>query len=193
MKNAIILHGCPEKGDYYREDLPSESNAHWLPWLQKELMIRDIVAATPEVPLSFEPKWKLWCQEFERYELTKDTILVGHSAGAGFIVKYLCIHPEVKVGKVVLVAPWLDPDKTIEEKDFYEFTFDRELAKRTGGILIYRSADDSEPVQRSIRTIIDEVPGADMRKFPAGYGHFTYDNLGGSVFPELRDDVLAEA
>jgi hypothetical protein len=57
MKNAIILHGCPGKTGYYDPALPNESNAHWLPWLQKELIIRDIKADTPEVPHSYEPKW----------------------------------------------------------------------------------------------------------------------------------------
>jgi predicted alpha/beta hydrolase family esterase len=191
MKNAIILHGCPEKTHYYQSDLPSESNAHWLPWLQKELMIRDISAATPEIPLSFEPQWKLWVREFERYDLTPETILVGHSAGGGFLMKYLSIHPELRVGKVVLVAPWLDTDKTIEEKDFFDFEYDPYLVKRTGGLVVFRAVDDEESVQRSIREIIDNVPGARMREFPAGYGHFTYDNLGGAAFPELRDEVLA--
>lgn len=190
MRNAIIMHGCPEKTDYYRADLPSESNAHWLPWLQKELLIHDIAAVTPEVPFSYEPRWELWSKELERYELTPETMLVGHSAGGGFLLKYLSIHPDIKVGKVILVAPWLDPDQTIEEKDFFSFEFDPKVVERTAGLKVYRSLDDEETVQRSIRTVIDNVPGAEMREFPDGYGHFTYDNLGGVAFPELRDELL---
>ena len=190
MRNAIIMHGCPEKADYYRANLPSESNAHWLPWLQKELLVHDIAAVTPEVPLSYEPRWELWSQELERYELTPETILVGHSAGGGFLLKYLSIHPEIRVGKVILVAPWFDPDHTIEEKDFFTFEFDPKVAERTASLKVYRSLDDEETVQRSIRMIMDNVPGAEMREFPDSYGHFTYDNLGGAAFPELRDELL---
>src|SRR5579884_3172331 len=102
MKNAIILHGKPSKEEYYDPKAPSMSNAHWLPWLQGQLLKRDISAATPEVPFAFDPKWNLWNHEFERFDITPETILVGHSTGAGFIIKYLSIHPEVKVGKVVL-------------------------------------------------------------------------------------------
>ena len=83
MQNAIILHGAPEKEHYYDPEKPSESNAHWLPWLQKELLLRDIAAVTPEIPLSFEPKWNLWCREVARFDITPDTTLVGHSAGGG--------------------------------------------------------------------------------------------------------------
>jgi hypothetical protein len=33
MKNAIILHGGPDKQEYYDPETPSQSNMHWLPWL----------------------------------------------------------------------------------------------------------------------------------------------------------------
>ncbi|HEU5004853.1 MAG TPA: hypothetical protein VFT49_02075 [Candidatus Saccharimonadales bacterium] len=42
MKRAIILHGRPAKKDYYGDKWPSESNSHWLPWLQKQFMRRDV-------------------------------------------------------------------------------------------------------------------------------------------------------
>lgn len=189
MKNAIILHGAPEKENYYDANKPSESNAHWLPWLQKELLIRDIAAATPEIPLSFEPKWDVWCREVERYDITPETILVGHSGGGGFWLKYLSRHPEMKVGKVVLVAPWLDPDKTLEE-DFFAGAFDARLAGRTGGIVLFVSDDDTDTVHRSVKRITDEIKDIRVRRFQ-GLGHFNYDNLGGVQFPELRDQVLA--
>jgi uncharacterized protein len=188
MQNAIILHGAPEKKYYYAHDLPSESNAHWLPWLQKELLIAGIKADTPEVPLSFEPKWELWRKEVERFGITPQTMLVGHSAGGGFWLKYLSQHPEISVGKVVLVAPWLDPGKTLEE-DFFAGELDRSLVTRTGGVTIFRSDDDSESVHTSIDSILKDIDNLQVRDFK-GYGHFTYDNLGGPEFPELLEALL---
>lgn len=188
MKNAIILHGAPEKEFYYDPKKPSESNAHWLPWLQKELIIRDVAAVTPEIPLAYEPKWDLWCREVERYDITPDTILVGHSAGGGFWLKYLSQHPEISAGKVVLVGPWMDPDKTLEE-DFFAGQLDQNVVSRTRGITIFHSADDSDNVQRTVEYIQDKVIGISLREF-AGYGHFTYENLQGISFPELRDELL---
>ncbi len=38
MKNAIILHGQPSRGEYYNIEMPSMSNAHWIPWLQGQLL-----------------------------------------------------------------------------------------------------------------------------------------------------------
>ncbi len=107
MKNAIILHGKPGKEEYYSDKWPSASNAHWLPWLQKQLLIKDIKSDTPEVPHAYDPRWDLWVKEIERFEIGPETILVGHSCGGGFWVKYLSLHEDLKVGRVVLVAPSL--------------------------------------------------------------------------------------
>lgn len=188
MKNAIILHGAPERSDYYNPDLPSESNAHWLPWLQKELIIRDIKADTPEVPYAFEPAWKVWCREVGRFEIGPETIVVGHSAGGGFWLRYLSEHKDLKVGRVVLVAPWLDPEKTLKE-DFYAFEPDRKLVERTDGIVVFRSNDDAENVQKSVQWIEEHFNDLRVHEF-VGYGHFTYGNMQTTAFPELLEEVL---
>lgn len=188
MKNAIILHGAPEKEHYYDPKKPSESNAHWLPWLQKELIIRDIAAATPEIPHAYEPKWNLWCHEVERFDIASDTILVGHSAGGGFWLKYLSQHPDLQVDKVILVGPWLDPNKSLAE-DFFSGELDPHVASRTQGLTIFSSDDDSDSVKRSVEKIKQSVAGIHIREFQ-GYGHFTYENLQGISFPELLEEIL---
>jgi predicted alpha/beta hydrolase family esterase len=190
MKHAIILHGAPEKENYYDASKPSESNAHWLPWLQKELIIRDIKADTPEVPRSYEPEWDVWCREVERFDISADTMLVGHSAGGGFWLRYLSEHPDLHVGRVILVGPWLDPDHTFNE-DFFVGRFDPELISRTAGLTIFYSDDDSDNVHASLDRIRQEVPGIVWRLFN-GYGHFTYENLKRPEFPELLNELLSE-
>jgi hypothetical protein len=39
MKNAVLIHGMPSKDEYFDPSAPSLSNAHWFPWLQKQLII----------------------------------------------------------------------------------------------------------------------------------------------------------
>ena len=58
MKNAIILYGGPDKKESYAPKAPSMSNAHWLPWLQGQLLKNEITASTPEVPYAFVEKKK---------------------------------------------------------------------------------------------------------------------------------------
>src|SRR5262249_27256673 len=134
MKNAIILHGGPSKQEYYNPNAPSMSNAHWLPWLQAQLLKNEVTAATPEVPHSFDRNWAAWSKEFERFDLMPETILVGHSTGGGFILKYLSIHPNLKVGRVVLVAPWLDPYQEKTKNFFDDFKIDPDFVARTAGV-----------------------------------------------------------
>lgn len=86
---------------------------------------------------AFDRNWPVWQKEVERFEITADTILVGHSTGAGFIVKYLSTHSELKVGKVVLVAPWLDPDREHTKNFFDDFEIDPNLVLRTKGISVF--------------------------------------------------------
>jgi hypothetical protein len=70
MKNAIILHGGPSKEEYYDPGSPSMSNAHWIPWLQGQLLKHEIAANTPEVPHAFDRNWEVWKKEVERFEIT---------------------------------------------------------------------------------------------------------------------------
>lgn len=185
MKNAVILHGMPDPGDqeYYNVKLPSASNAHWLPWLQKQLMVRDIAAQTPEIPNSWKPEYETWRKEFERYDITPDTILVGHSCGGGFILRWLSKHKDVKVGKVVLVAPWIDPEKR-DTTDFFDFELDPNLQDRTASLTIFASDNDSASVQKSVEIIREALPNATYREFH-NYGHFCLGDMKTIEFPEL--------
>src|SRR6266702_4796496 len=154
MKTAIILHGMSDPGqeEYYNPNFPSASNSHWIPWLQKQFFIHDIYAQTPEVPNSWKPDYETWRKEFERYDITAETILVGHSCGGGFIVRWLSERPDIRVGKVILVAPWLDPDRS-NTTNFFEFTIDSKIIERTKGVTIFNSDNDSESVHRSVGII----------------------------------------
>jgi len=189
MKNAIILHGRPSKDkEYYNPEIASSSNKHWIPWLQKQLILNDIKADTPEVPHSYNPQWDLWVKEVERFEIGPETILVGHSCGGGFWVKYLSLHKNLKVGRVILVAPWLDPNK--ENENFFEnFNIDQGLAKRTKGLVVFDSDDDMKTVHDSVRILREQIKDIQYKKFH-NYGHFCYEDLKTEEFPELLEECL---
>lgn len=187
MKNAILLHGRPGREEYYDPKAPSMSNAHWFPWLQGQLLKHDIKADTPEVPFAFEPKWDLWVKEIERFDITPETTLVGHSCGGGFWVRYLSEHPELKVGKVVLVAPWLDVEQDDPNK-FFDFTVDKDLLGRVKELVIFHSDNDKPQMQTSLKKLKADFPGVKVRVFH-DYGHFTYSKTG-PEFLELLEELL---
>jgi len=188
MKNAIILHGRPSKKEYYDPTAPSMSNAHWLPWLQGQLLKRNVSTATPEVPLSFKPQWRLWCKEVERFEINPGTIIVGHSCGGGFWARWLSEHKDVSVGKVVLVAPWIDPDNILKGI-FFDFKIDPNLADRTKGITIFSSDNDHPKILESVKILRDQIKGIKYKEFNS-YGHFCYEDMKTAEFPELLAEVL---
>lgn len=187
MKNAIILHGKPSKEEYYDPKAPSMSNAHWIPWLQGQLLKKDIWAATPEVPNAHEPEWELWCKEVERFDITPETIIVGHSCGAGFWLRWLSEHRDIKVGRVVLVAPSLgygwDGDYFFEN-----FKLDPDLVSRTVGVTIFNSDNDHEGILKAVKEIREQLPDVKYTEFHLK--HFTIGSMKTSEFPELLEECI---
>lgn len=195
MRNAILLHGLQDKREYYEPSFPAPGNAHWFPWLQKQLLMKDMYAETPTVPSSYNATYEEWAATIERcLKIDTETALVGHSGGAGFWVRYLSEHPELVVGKVVLVAPWLDPDHDpnydSRRGDFFDFTIDPELVRRTNGITIFVSNDDYPSILKSVTMIEAVTKDIKVINFD-GMGHFTYSSMKTEEFPELLEEVLA--
>lgn len=198
MTSAIIVHGKPSKATYFDQNKPSTSNQIWLPWLQKELQLAGISAQTPEMMNAWQPDYKVWSETFEQYSLTSDTLLVGHSMGAGFILQWLTDHADVSVGHVVLVAPSLGDRFTPEHpldvellNGMTDFDVQLELLSRMQSITILNSDDDGPRIQATVKYLRTIFPDASYREFH-NYGHFTGtgDMEGDGSFAELLGVIL---
>jgi predicted alpha/beta hydrolase family esterase len=189
MKNAIIVHGTCSRKEYFSDEKPTLSNQNWIPWLQKQLMMRDVIAYAPDMPYAFKPDYERWRLEAERYSIGPQTMLVGHSTGGGFWVRWLSEHPDVHVGKVVLVAPWLDPNN-IKKTSFFDFEIDPTLVARTQGLTIFHSDNDHLGIHWSVDIFREKLIGHQYREFH-NYGHFCYEEMQTHTFPELLDELLA--
>lgn len=195
MTNVIILHGKPDDFEYYDVTLPSPSNFHWIPWLQKQCMVNELPASTPEVFRVFDASFEDWKNEFQRYEVNSETILVGHSCGGGFLLRWLSENKEVRIKKLILVAPWLDPLKFMPTNyghDLFEFERDRNLLSRIDNSIIFHSDNDMESIQLSLQEIQSVWPDFPIRIF-RNYGHFCPGDgdMTTNAFPELLEEVLA--
>lgn len=190
MKNAIMVHGWAKKDEFYDLKYPTPSNSHWFPWLTKQLMVKDIHAVAVEMPKTYYPVYEDWKKEFERYYIGEDTTLVGHSCGGGFIVRWLSEN-DTKVGKVVLVAPWLgiDPEQDFD-MNFFDFEIDREIAFRTESLTILNSKDDVNVIQKSVKLLLDKIDNIKLIEFK-DKGHFTLKGLGTEEFPELLEVIVS--
>ncbi len=192
MKNAILIHGWNTKDEYYDPARPSASNDHWFPWISKQLILRDINAVSIEMPNGHYPEYDIWKKELERYEIGPDSILIGHSCGGGFLVRWLSENTVV-AGDVVLVAPWLGYDVNDEpfDESFFDFSIDKNLSKRVKKLTVMVSDDDVEPIHKSVRDIQSGIDGVNIKEY-SDKGHFTLSSLGGPEFPELLNEVIYE-
>jgi len=185
MRNAILLHGMPSRAGYFSPDREAQSNSHWFPWLQHELLLRGVLAQTPELPAPYAPLYEDWRDVFERFEISKETILVGHSAGGQFLVRWLSESGQ-RVGRVALVAPAL---ACSPETDFANYTIDPHFPERTAGVSVFVSADDKESIRASVARLRAEVSDLAVHEFER-MGHFTLGDMGHAAFPELLAVLL---
>ncbi|MFA6136057.1 MAG: alpha/beta hydrolase [Candidatus Paceibacterota bacterium] len=187
MKTAVIIHGSPTKKEYFTRKKPSQSNKHWLSWIQKELNLKGILAQTPEFPEPYKPVYEKWCSVFEQFKIDENTMLIGHSCGGGFLVRWLSEN-KVKVGNVVLVAPWIDPNHYLKT-NFFDFKIDPNLAKRTKKLIIFESNNDFKEIQKSIDILRTKLKGANFKKFK-NMGHFISSSMKTDKFPELLKELI---
>ena len=191
MKTAILVHGWAHKDEYFEPKYPTSSNSHWFPWLSKQLMIRDIHTVAVEMPTSYYPEYSKWKKEFERFDINPETILVGHSCGGGFLIRWLSENKDISVSKLILVAPWVgtDPDQPFDET-FFKFEWDENLQSRTNSLIMFSSSNDVKSVKDSEEIIKRKLKNLKVVELE-NKGHFTLHSLGTVEFPELLEVCLA--
>jgi len=186
MRNVIIVHGMPDEDEYYDPLAQTMGNSHFIPWLQKQLQIKDIKVDVPEMPMAFMPEYEIWKQEFERFDITTETVLVGHSCGAGFLVRWLSEN-NMKVAKCILVAPWMNVEKE-HETTMFNFEIKTSLSLQAE-LVIFESTNDDIYVKKSVHKIKSIFRDIRAKTFE-NYGHFCERDIG-KEFPELLDEIMS--
>jgi predicted alpha/beta hydrolase family esterase len=188
MKRAIIIHGYNDKSEYENTTRPAASNDHWLPWIQRQLLLKGIEAQTPEMPGFYESHYKAWKDMLECFNPDEETILVGHSCGGGFLVRWLS-ETKQKVDKVVLVAPWLDP-RSVIDPEFFNFEIDPNIAQKTNSLTIMYSTDDTLDILTSVKTLKSKLENTVFQEF-SDKGHFVLGSMKSEKFPELLEVLVS--
>lgn len=176
MKQIIVIHGAPEKEVFFDPATPSPSNSQWYPWLQKQIGLSGDICEVPELPKPYDPVYSEWVAILNQYPISSDSILVGHSCGGGFLLRYFSEHPDFFPKKIILVAPWLDLLKEFST-NFFEFEVDTSLSDRTE-LHVFMSQDDQIAIDSCLK-IKESIPGAIYHEYK-DRGHFEEKE-----FPEL--------
>lgn len=187
-KRVFIIHGCPSNAERAMNSETRTYDKHWIPWVKRELISRGIQTETPLMPDPWEPSYEKFKKEFEKYSITKDSILIGHSCGCAFLVRWLG-ETKQKIFKLILVAPWKISDKNDEfRKNFYEYPIDETIKQRVKNITMFTANDEEDDGKKSLN-IFHQALGGEVIELKAR-GHYTADDMGTTEFPELLEIIL---
>lgn len=185
MKRAYIVHGWG-----------ANAKSEWFPWLKKELESIGFEAAVFDMPDTENPKIETWVKYLEDNIENPDeeTILIGHSIGCQTILRYLEKLPEnIKVGKIILVAPWYTlfnlPEEELPIAEPWEKTpiDEKKVLSHTKEKIVCIFSDNDPVVPPENQKIFSEKYGAEIIVIPDG-GHFSEDD-GTTELPAVLENL----
>lgn len=187
-EHCIIIHGCPGKPEMDPETRTYDK--HWIPWTKRSLISHGILTEAPIMPEPWAPVYDQFKAEFEKLSVDEHTILVGHSCGCAFLVRWLG-ETKKKIAKLILVAPWKVSKPGDRQRDeFYGYAIDPTIKERVGEIILFTSDNESDPGKKSIQEYCSMLGGQVISL--SGHGHYIFDHMGTEEFPELIAAILGQ-
>ena len=148
--NAIIFHGTG-----------ADPQTAWYPWLGSQLSGRGYAIAIPHYPgMNVEPVATLLPKALADHDFDENTVLVGHSGGAAFLLALLQ-HIDATVAQAILVAGYCTQPNT-EDEPVLQDTYDWAAIKAHVRDLYFINS-------------VEDPYGCD-----AGQGRAMFDRLGGT-------------
>ena len=182
MINAIIFHGTSENPDRY-----------WYKWLGKELEKEGYEVDIPYYPiLNREPIDSFLPKVLKQNEFNKDTVLVGHSAGAPLILSIL-ERIQVRIAKAVLVAGFVVfPDNQMEDPILQETYNWEKIKNNVKEIVFINSVNDPWNCNdKQGRIMFNHLGGTQVILNDGHFGSITKGQVY-DTFPLLRTLVLGK-
>jgi len=184
--NCIIVHGSNSTEKESKKGAP-ENLRHWKPWIKENLEKLGINTSNSLYPNDWLPDYESWKKVFEKNKITSNTILIGHSAGTAFILRWLTEN-KIKVNKVILIAPSIIKyGKYNYLSNLKNFSYDSTLKKYFKELIIFYADNDDEDIIKSAKEVHNKLGGKLI--LLKGKGHFTLDDMGTEKFPELLNVV----
>jgi predicted alpha/beta hydrolase family esterase len=188
MKQVIIIHGCSSDAEKAMNQETRTYDKHWIPWIKEKLTKKGIKVETPLMPEPWYPNYEKFKAEFEKYEVAEDAILIGHSCGCAFLVRWLG-ETKQKVAKLILVAPWKIPDEGDEARQkFYIYPIDETIKERVGKIVMFTADNEENDGKESLNIFHQALDGEVIEL--KGHGHYTTGDMGTIEFLELLEIIL---
>lgn len=176
MSNIFIVHGT--------YGTPTEN---WIPWLRQQLERDGHEVIVPTFPTPENQSLPAWLDVFREYreQITTETVFVGHSLGASFLLSALeeLDHPVRATFLVAGFASQLTREESAIQylfATFLEKEFDWSKIKANAGAVTVIHADNDPfipfekagELARNLGTEITIVQGGGHFDMPAGYDRF---------------------
>ena len=188
MQKCLIVHGCPGSEESSMRLGEVTYDKHWIPWIRKELTDRWMDAQVALMPEPWKPDYQKFKEVFDRYTIDNDSVLIWHSCGCAFLVRWLW-DTKKKISKLILVAPWKVPYREDgSDIDFYFYAIDPMIQDFVWEVTIFVADDEEDDGKKSVE-IFHEVLGGRVIEL-SWRGHYTMWDMGTDAFPELLDLVL---
>ena len=142
----------------------------------------DYDVLTPKMPNATNAQYKEWQLWFGNI-LTKihgDIILIGHSLGGAFLLKYLSENTiKNKINALFLIAAPIESEKDEYLGEFTKPDDTSNILHQTKKIYIMHSEDDKVVPYTQSQSLHKSIPGSELMTLQ-DYGHFNKEH-----FPEL--------
>lgn len=175
MKSAFIFHGSNGSKD-----------AHWYPWLKRELEKTGLGVFLPQFPIEKKQTLQNWLDILQPIkENLKDSILIGHSLGVPFILNVLN-QWDIKVKAAFLVAGFsghleVEDEPNIDDFAERDFNWERIKANCDKFYVIHSDNDPYIPLKRAEELAsnlgVEVILVKDGKHFQAQFGFKTFDLL----------------
>ncbi len=177
----VIIHGSND------QPLNNISQKNWFPWLKQNLENKGYTTILPELSNNHAPDYEVWKQDFERQvgNLNSNSVVIAHSAGGAFIVRYLS-EKLVPIRKLILMSP--SHTKTADNSrlnDLLNFQINPKLQSLIGSVIVATSDNEPEYRHENVDFYLSQLGGS--KKIFEGLGHFCKSDMGRVEFPEILE------
>ena len=181
--NFFIIHGVYANPD-----------ANWFPWLKSELKSRNFEVIVPKFPTPFDQSLESWLRIIEKYEnkINQETIMIGHSLGAAFILNYL-EQSNKKIKAALLVAGFFKILNTPYDelnKTFIDKSFNWKKIKNNCNRFFVFGSDNDEYISLDITKELAKTLDAELKIIHDG-GHLN-KKARFEKFPFLLETIMIE-